>query len=68
LLAFLLLSVFFVFALSDVCAVDGVVGGAEAGDVCAAKAAAGIPMPPANDKVAKASAAYNGLRVNMCGR
>ena len=68
------LSDFFVFVvsdvvLSDVCAgCDAVVAGAEDGDVCAAKATAGTPSPPPNDKVAKASAAYNGLRVNTCGR
>jgi hypothetical protein len=59
---------FLSFALSDADAGAGVVVEVAAGaDVCA-KATAGIPRPPPNDKVAKASAAYKGLRVNTCGR
>jgi hypothetical protein len=58
----------FFFALSEVCAGGvGFVVLASDEDVCAAKATAGIPRPPLNDKVAKASAVYNGLRVDTYG-
>jgi hypothetical protein len=68
LVAFPVFSFLAFLSLSDAGAGVDVVVEVEAGaDVCA-KATAGIPRQPPNDKVAKASAAYNGLRVNAWGR